>query len=289
MLIEKNSIKAQIEFGTSLLEKVSDSAKLDTQILLSDVLVKEINYLYTWPEKVLTADQLSAFNLLIQERLSGKPIAYITGVKEFWSLPFYCNASTLIPRPDTEVLIEQILLEAEENFNKTINDTISCIDLGTGTGAIALALASENPHWEIDALDYSEEAVALAQKNAKNLNISNVNIYQSDWFSSVDVNKRYDIIISNPPYIDENDIHLSQGDVRFEPLSALVAKDSGLADIEKISREAKTYLKKGGYLFFEHGYDQGKAVRTIMSLLHYSHIKTIQDYAKNDRVTYAVL
>jgi len=177
MLIDKNSIKAQIEFGASLLEKVSDSAKLDTQILLSDVLVKEINYLYTWPEKVLTADQLSAFNLLIQERLSGKPIAYITGVKEFWSLPFYCNASTLIPRPDTEVLIEQILLEAEENFNKTINDTISCIDLGTGTGAIALALASENPHWEIDALDYSEEAVALAQKNAKNLNISNVNIY----------------------------------------------------------------------------------------------------------------
>jgi len=289
MLIEKNSIKAQIEFGASLLEKVSDSAKLDTQILLGVVLEKEINYFYTWPEKVLTPDQLSAFNELIQDRLSGKPIAYITGVKEFWSLPFYCNASTLIPRPDTEVLIEQVLFEAEENFKQAIGDKISCIDLGTGTGAIALALASENPHWEIDALDYSEEAVALAQKNAKNLNISNVNIYQSDWFSSVDVNKRFDIIISNPPYIDENDIHLSQGDVRFEPLSALIAKDSGLADIEKISKEAKAYLKTGGYLFFEHGYNQGKAVRNIMSLLHYNHIQTIQDYAKNDRVTFAVL
>lgn len=283
MLIEKNSIKAQIEFGTSLLEKVSDSAKLDAQVLLSTVLEKEINYFYTWPEKVLTTSQVSTFNSLIQDRLSGKPIAYITGVKEFWSLPFYCNSSTLIPRPDTEVLIEQILSEVEQR----IKNKISCIDLGTGTGAIALALASENPHWDIDAIDYSEDAVALAKKNAKHLAISNVNIYQSDWFANVEASKQFDIIISNPPYIDENDIHLSQGDVRFEPLSALVAKDSGLADIEKISREAKSYLKKGGYLFFEHGYNQGEAVRSIMSLLHYNQIQTIQDYAENDRVTYA--
>lgn len=268
-----------------MLEKVSDSAKLDTQVLLSVVLEKEISYFYTWPEKVLTTSQVSTFNSLIQDRLSGKPIAYITGVKEFWSLPFYCNSSTLIPRPDTEVLIEQILSEVEQR----IKSKVSCIDLGTGTGAIALALASENPHWEIDAIDYSEDAVVLAKKNAKHLAISNVNIYKSDWFSSVESNKQFDIIISNPPYIDENDIHLSQGDVRFEPLSALVAKDSGLADIEKISREAKPYLKKGGYLFFEHGYNQAEAVRNIMSLLHYNQIQTIQDYAENDRITYAIL
>lgn len=291
MLIEKNSIKAQIDFGTSLLEKVSDSAKLDTQILLSVVLEKEINYFYTWPDKVLTSHQVSAFNMLVQDRLLGKPIAYITGVKEFWSLPFYCNASTLIPRPDTEVLIEQILSEFEHSSQseKSIKDKVSCIDLGTGTGAIALALASENPHWEIDAIDYSEEAVALAQKNAKHLALSNVNIYQSDWFSSVEANKKFNIIISNPPYIDENDIHLSQGDVRFEPLSALVAEDSGLADIKNIAKRAKHYLKKGGYLFFEHGYDQGEAVRRIMSLHAYNNIQTIQDYADNDRVTYAVI
>lgn len=285
MLIEKNSIKAQIEFGTSLLEKVSDSAKLDTQILLSVVLEKEINYFYTWPEKVLTSQQVSVFNALVQDRLLGKPIAYITGVKEFWSLPFYCNASTLIPRPDTEILIEKILSEFE---NKS-KDRVHCIDLGTGTGAIALALASENSHWDIEAIDYSEDAVFLAQKNAKNLALSNVNIYQSDWFSSVEANKQFDIIISNPPYIDENDIHLSQGDVRFEPLSALVAKDSGLADIKNIAKQAKQYLKKGGYLFFEHGYDQGEAVRHIMSLYAYNNIQTIQDYAENDRVTYAII
>lgn len=296
MLTEENSIKHQIELGTVLLEKVSDSAKLDAQVLLSFVLNKEINYLYTWPEKTLSTSQESSYNALLQERSLGKPIAYITGVKEFWSLPFYCDASTLIPRPDTEVLIEQVLAEVEENLldrNTDKNtdqkiDKINCIDLGTGTGAIALALASEKPEWDIDAIDYSENAIALANKNAKHLAINNVNIYQSDWFSNVDVNKRFDIIISNPPYIDEKDIHLSQGDVRFEPLSALVAKDEGLADIEKIASKAKEYLSKGGYLFFEHGYNQGSAVRNIMLALNFTGVKTIQDYAENDRVTFGV-
>ncbi|WP_426370467.1 peptide chain release factor N(5)-glutamine methyltransferase [Pseudocolwellia sp. HL-MZ7] len=290
MLTEKNSIKTQIELGTELLEKVSDSAKLDSQVLLGFVLDKEINYLYTWPEKVLTASQYASYSALLQERLLGKPIAYITGVKEFWSLAFYCDASTLIPRPDTEVLIEQILAEVEDNLeNKssdTVSNTISCIDLGTGTGAIALALASEKPNWEIDAIDYSENAVALAQKNAKHLAINNVNIYQSDWFLNVDTDKRFDVIISNPPYIDENDIHLSQGDVRFEPLSALVAQDEGLADITKIVNQAIPYLKQDGFLFFEHGYNQGEAVRNIMQASGFSKVKTIQDYGENDRVTY---
>jgi len=284
MLIEENSIKHQIELGTVLLEKVSDSAKLDAQVLLSFVLNKEINYLYTWPEKTLSTSQESSYNALLQERSLGKPIAYITGVKEFWSLPFYCDASTLIPRPDTEVLIEQVLAEVEEKFT----DKISCIDLGTGTGAIALALGSENPEWDIDAIDYSENAIALAKKNAKKLGINNVNIYQSNWFSSVDTSKRFNVIISNPPYIDEKDIHLSQGDVRFEPLSALVAKDEGLADIEQITSKAKEYLSKGGYLFFEHGYNQGLAVRNIMLALNFTAVKTIQDYAENDRVTFGV-
>jgi release factor glutamine methyltransferase len=285
MLTEKNSIKTQIEFGTALLEKVSDSAKLDSQVLLSFVLDKEINYLYTWPEKLLTEDQYISYSSLLQERLLGKPIAYITGIKEFWSLPFYCDESTLIPRPDTEVLIEKILEEVEENIESKSN-SISCIDLGTGTGAIALALASEKPKWDIEAIDYSKNAVALAQKNAKHLAINNVNIYQSDWFLSVGTGKRFDIIISNPPYIDENDIHLSQGDVRFEPLSALVAEDEGLGDITKIVNQAVPYLKQDGYLFFEHGYNQGEAVRNIMLALGFSKVQTIQDYGENDRVTF---
>ncbi|MDO7084446.1 peptide chain release factor N(5)-glutamine methyltransferase [Pseudocolwellia sp. AS88] len=286
MLTEKNSIKTQIEFGTALLEKVSDSAKLDSQVLLSFVLDKEINYLYTWPEKLLTEDQYISYSSLLQERLLGKPIAYITGIKEFWSLPFYCDESTLIPRPDTEVLIEIILEEVEENIESKSN-SISCIDLGTGTGAIALALASEKPKWDIEAIDYNKNAVALAQRNAKHLAINNVNIYQSDWFLSVSTDKRFDVIISNPPYIDENDIHLSQGDVRFEPLTALVAEDQGLADITKIVNQAIPYLKQGGYLFFEHGYNQGEAVRNIMLASGFSKVQTIQDYGENDRVTFA--
>ena len=293
MLIEENSIKKQIELGTDLLEKVSDSAKLDSQVLLSFVLSKEINYLYTWPEKTLSSSQKSSYNALLQERLLGKPIAYITGVKEFWSLSFFCDASTLIPRPDTEVLIEQVLAEIEESSNdKSLGkqtEKISCIDLGTGTGAIALSLASEKPGWLIEAIDFSENAITLANKNAEHLGITNVKIYQSDWFSNVDADKRFDVIISNPPYIDEKDIHLSQGDVRFEPLSALVAKDEGLADIDQIAVKAKEYLNKGGYLFFEHGYNQGLAVRNIMLALNFTGVKTIQDYAGNDRVTFGVL
>jgi len=285
MLTETNSIKTQIELGASLLEKVSDSAKLDSQVLLSFVLDKEINYLYTWPEKLLSASQLASYSALLQERILGKPIAYITGIKEFWSLAFYCDESTLIPRPDTEVLIEKILEEVEENIESKSN-SISCIDLGTGTGAIALALASEKPNWDIEAIDYSKNAVALAQKNAKHLVINNVNIYQSDWFLSVSTDKRFDVIISNPPYIDENDIHLSQGDVRFEPLSALVAEDEGLADITKIVNQAIPYLKQDGYLFFEHGYNQGEVVRNIMLASGFSKVETIKDYGENDRVTF---
>ena len=278
-----NTLNNQVARGTVMLNEVSDSAKLDTQILLCFVLNKEINYLYTWPEKELTQEQLSTFNALLQQRLQGEPIAYITGVKEFWSLPFFCNPSTLIPRPDTEILVEQILQEAENNLNKVVH----CIDLGTGTGAIALALASEKPEWKIEALDYSEKAVELAKKNANNLGISNVNIYQSDWFSQIIPNHQFDMIISNPPYIDENDIHLSQGDVQFEPLSALVANNSGLSDIQKIAKDAVAYLKQDGYVFFEHGYNQGEQVRNIFSQLAYKKIQTIKDLNNNDRITFA--
>ncbi len=283
--MNNNTLHSQISLATSMLNEVSDSAKLDAQILLSFVLNKEINYLYTWPEKELNQEQLLAFNNLLQQRLQGKPIAYITGVKEFWSLPLFCNPSTLIPRPDTEILVEQVLNEAAENYDEVIH----CIDLGTGTGAIALALASEHSDWIIEAVDYSEHAVELAKKNAQHLSISNVNIYQSDWFSRIEKNNQFDMIISNPPYIDEDDIHLSQGDVQFEPLTALVADNAGFSDIERIAKEAIDYLKPGGYLFFEHGYDQGAQVRNIFNALSYKNAQTIKDLNENDRVTFARL
>jgi len=283
--LQNKTIKQLISYATELLKNSSDSAKLDAQVLLGFVLNKAITYMHTWPDKILTEEYTFQYDELLQRRLSGEPISYITGVKEFWSLPFFCNPATLIPRPDTEVLVEHVLMHGQSSGN----DKLICLDLGTGTGAIALSLASEMPHWIIEAVDYSNDAVALANKNAKNLNLSAVKIYQSDWFSQVKYNKFFDIIVSNPPYIDDQDIHLAQGDVRFEPLSALVAKNNGLADIMNIVAQAKSYLSKGGALFLEHGYEQGDNVKQIFLEHGYIEAITIKDYGGNDRVTWAIL
>jgi release factor glutamine methyltransferase len=174
-------------------------------------------------------------------------------------------------------------------LSSSTNSTIRCLDLGTGTGAIALALASELPTWEIEALDYNHDAVALAQENAKNNELNQVTIYQSDWFSEVDKAKKIDVIVSNPPYIDSEDHHLNEGDVRFEPSSALVADEKGLADIIHIATQAKNYLAPQGYLFFEHGFDQAVAVQQILQRLGYQQPHTAQDLSGNDRITWARL
>jgi release factor glutamine methyltransferase len=168
-----------------------------------------------------------------------------------------------------------------------LTNKLKCLDLGTGTGAIALALASEKPLWEIDAVDFNESAVTLAKRNAVNLNLEQVNIYQSDWFEGVDLNTKFDIIVSNPPYIDENDKHISQGDVRYEPLSALVAPKEGLGDIEHIAEMAKDYLNDGGMIFFEHGFEQAKLVQDLLSISGYKEPKTVKDLNGQDRITWA--
>ncbi len=267
----------------SLVNKVSDSAKLDVEILLSLALKKDRSYLLTWPERHVSNEQLTHYLSLLTRRINGEPIAYITGVKEFWSLPFYVSPATLIPRPDTETLIELVLTLYHDN------KSLSCLDLGTGTGAIALALANEKPSWKIEAIDFNQHAVELAKKNAKNLNLSHVDIYQSDWFSAVEKNKRFDLIVSNPPYIECEDENLSQGDVRFEPISALIAKEQGLADIKHIAKHAAAYLKPQGKLFFEHGFDQGKIVRDILTRSGYKKPTTEQDLNGHDRITWATL
>ncbi|NQZ20549.1 MAG: peptide chain release factor N(5)-glutamine methyltransferase [Colwellia sp.] len=269
-----------IKQGQQLLAALSDSAKLDCKILLAFILDKETSYLLTWPEKKLTEVQFQAFMVLFNRRLKGEPIAYIIQEREFWSLPFYVSPATLIPRPDTELLVEHILARHQQN-------TLTCLDLGTGTGAIALALASEQPNWHIDAVDFSNEAIVLAQKNSQRLQLAQVNIYQSDWFSTIEQDKKFNIIVSNPPYIDENDEHLSEGDVRFEPLSALVASDNGYSDIKHIAKNALTFLENQGALYFEHGFEQAKEVRDILKQYGYNDIETLQDYSGNDRVTCA--
>ena len=277
----QQSIAEIINQGQQLLAAFSDSAKLDCKILLAFVLGKETSYLLTWPDKTLNETQFQAFMKLYERRLQGEPIAYIIEEGEFWSLPFYVSPATLIPRPDTELLVEHILA-------RHVESDLSCLDLGTGTGAIALSLASEHKRWKVSAIDFNDEAVSLAKKNAKRLELPQVNIYQSDWFSNVKSTQKFNIIVSNPPYIDENDHHLNEGDVRFEPLSALVAGEHGFSDIKKIAKQAQLYLKNNGALYLEHGFEQAEGVRKILNQLEYQSIETIKDYSGNDRVTCAV-
>lgn len=256
----------------------SDSALLDAHVLLAFVLAKETVYLMTWPERELTADQKNAFEQLIYKRVDGMPIAHLTGSREFWSLPLRVNNSTLIPRPDTEILVESALEICPADAN--------ILDLGTGTGAIILALASELPNARCMGIDFSDEAVKLATENGQQLQLSNVLFKQSNWFANV--HGKFDLIVSNPPYIDKNDLHLSQGDLRFEPLSALVAENNGLADIQLIASQALNYLSNGGYLLIEHGFQQAQAVAEILNEFGYQQIKTVKDYGGNDRVTMAI-
>lgn len=280
--MENTTIAGWIAHGQEQLASCSDSAKLDAQILLGFVLDKERSYLLTWPEKELTKQTVQPYLALLQRRIVGEPIAYIIGVQEFWSLPFRVSPATLIPRPDTEILVELVL----EHFGEF--DTLHCLDLGTGTGAIALALASEQPNWQIDAVDFNIDAVKLAKQNAQDLKLTQVNIFHSNWFSAVN-ERKFDVIVSNPPYIDALDENLNQGDVRFEPESALVADEQGLGDIKYIAQQALKFLNTQGALFFEHGYDQGKAVRIILTALGYDNAQTVRDFNGHERITWASL
>ena len=274
------SLSTLVKTSAKKLALVSDSAILDARILLAFVIKKPISYLLTWPEKTLTSSQYLKFISLLEQRILGHPIAYLVGYKEFWSLKLHVSPATLIPRPDTEILVETVLNNHQVN-------SLNCLDLGTGTGAIALALASEQPNWHIEAVDYQLEAVQLATLNANSLQLNQVKVYQSDWFSNVKVSAGFDIIVSNPPYIDEQDQHLVEGDVVFEPRSALVARQNGFADIAQIIKNAKRFLSNNGWLYFEHGFEQALAVRHLFAQSGYINIKTIKDYNNNDRVTFA--
>ncbi|MDP5254230.1 MULTISPECIES: peptide chain release factor N(5)-glutamine methyltransferase [unclassified Vibrio] len=259
------------------------SASLDAAVLLCHALQKPRSYLFTWPDKALTEPEYIQAQALLTRRLAGEPIAYIVGLREFWSLPLKVSPTTLIPRPDTEKLVEVALSVIK---NGALSGPV--LDLGTGTGAIALAIASECPSLSVTGVDVRPEAVELAQQNGLALSIHNAQFCTSHWFSEL-TGKKFALIVSNPPYIDENDPHLSQGDVRFEPLSALVAKDQGMADIKHIISAAKPFLLPGGGVVFEHGFEQGKLVRDFFLNQGYTDVETIQDDAGLDRVTIGFL
>ena len=271
-------LNTAIQTATALLTE-SDSATLDAEVLLCLVLEKQRSYLRAWPDLDLPADLALQFWALIEQRKQGLPIAYLTGYREFWSRDFQVTPDVLIPRADTEILIELCL--------KLISTDNPCkiIDLGTGSGIIAITLAAERPLAELTGTDFSLAALAIAKANAKQHQISNVQFYQSDWFASVP-NGKYQFIVSNPPYIAEDDEHLQLGDLRFEPRSALSAAESGLRDIRIIAKEAYQRLESGGYLLIEHGYDQQESVHRIFNDCHYQQVQTVTDLAGLPRVTY---
>lgn len=255
----------------------SPSPRLDAEVLLCHVLEVDRTWLYTWGDREADSLSRARFDALIAARGQGAPVAYLTGEREFWGLSLRTHDATLIPRPDTESLVEAALArgDAEEGM---------FLDLGTGTGAIALAFASERPCWRVTGVDLSPQAVALARDNASRLGLSRVRFLESDWFASLE-GERFALVVANPPYLADDDPHLAQGDVRFEPRSALVAGDDGLADLYALVHEARRHLLAGGWLLLEHGLEQGAAVRRAFEQAGYDQVATLQDLGARDRVS----
>ena len=267
----------------------TENSKIDALVLLQHATGKSRTQILAFDDSEIDEKVRLNLTALLDRRLKGEPIAYILGEKEFWSLPLNVSKGTLIPRPDTEILVEKALQIALEKLEKN-PPHFRILDLGTGTGAIALALASElssicqkqQISLEIIGVDLMPDVVALAQSNAERNNL-NVQFLQSSWFENI--TGQFDLIVSNPPYIDAQNEHLGQGDVRFEPLSALVANDAGYADLRHIIELASSYLNSNGALLLEHGWQQGEKVRPIFQENHWEMVETVRDYGDNERVT----
>ena len=255
----------------------SDSARLDAEVLICSVLKCERIHLYTYPEKRLSNTDLSSFKKLIKLRIEGHPIAHLIQKREFWSLDLEVTIDTLIPRPETEILVEAALDLIPKELPRSI------LELGTGTGAISIAIASSRNLARITATDIKKAALDVAISNAKSYQLSNINFENANWFDMKDIST-YDLIISNPPYICIDDPHLGQGDVRFESESALVSGKEGLDDLRIIITGAKNHLNNNGWLLVEHGHQQGKTIKQLLKNNNYSTISTLKDYSNLDRI-----
>lgn len=255
----------------------SETAKLDAEIILQNVLSCNVATIHAWPDRELKPEHLKIFQEYCSRRASGEPVAYILGYRDFWDLRLDVNHNTLIPRPETEGIVEWIL-------NQPNYPDMQVLDLGTGSGAIAIAIAKHRPEWQVIATDISESALSVAENNAKKYFLKNIKFLLSNWFSKIR-DQQFDYIVANPPYIDNQSKYLKIGDVRFEPQQALVSEDYGLADIKTITQQALSYLKPNGVLIFEHGYDQAESVRKIFKLNSFIDIETINDLSGIERIT----
>lgn len=255
----------------------SPSARVDAELLLADALGKPRSYLRTWSDREVEVDAAARFAASLARRRDGEPVAYILGRQGFWSLDLDVAPHTLIPRPDTELLVETALAVLPGSAARVL-------DLGTGTGAIALALASEHPAWQVTGVDRVDEAVALAEGNRVRLGLNNVALRTSHWFGAL-AGERYALIVSNPPYIACDDRHLGEGDVRFEPSSALVSGVDGLDDIRLIIDQAPDHLAAPGWLLLEHGFDQADAVRELLTARGFCEVHSRRDLANHERIS----
>ena len=260
------------------LQSISSTSKLDSELLLMSALGVSRPYLYTHGEKILSVSEKEVLNDLCKRRINLEPMAYITGIKEFWSREFNVSPATLIPRPESEMLVEEVL-----NLY-ALDETISILEMGTGSGAIAISLALERPKTIITATDISSKALDLAKKNANKFNVHNIIFQNSDWFRELK-NQEFDLIVCNPPYIESHDDCLL--DLKYEPISALISGEDGLDAIRHIANNAKQFLKINGTILIEHGKDQEKAVNQIFISNQWERIKCLPDLRGFPRITMA--
>lgn len=277
------TIKQALLLGDQLLAAITDNPRLEAEILLAEALKCDRSYLHGWPEHVLSETEAEIFLSFLKRRQNREPIAYILGKKEFWSLELSVDTSTLIPRPETELLVETVLAMAI-----TMKTPLKIAELGTGSGAIALALAKEQPSWQIVATDISQRALEIAKRNTQQLAIKNVSFFQGNWCAALSSN-HFDMIISNPPYLAESEWGEYAENLSFEPRNALVAGLSGLEAIGEICISARHFLKPKGLLLIEHGSTQGEAVRCIFIENGYKEVQTLCDLSKNERITFGFL
>lgn len=273
------SIKQALAQATDL-QQVSESWRLDAELLLAETLGVSREYLHTWSERPLDAAAQEQYRAQLARRSQGEPIAYILGRREFWDFLLQVTPAVLIPRPETELLVETAL----EIARSLASTALRIVDLGTGSGAIALALARELPASRVTAVDRSTAALAVAQTNAATLAVTNIDFLASSWCEQLPADC-YDVVVANPPYVAEGDPHLQRGDLRFEPAMALVAPDAGLADIKQIVDQSRSVLRRDGWLLIEHGYTQGDAVHEIFQSRGFRNVECRKDYAGLDRLT----